>query len=698
MLKYAQMFALSLFLAAATINTAAELARATERFEPADRRFDITVQITQTPYLPRGVFYATDDTGAAELHTFPNDWHRIRPGDVFRIKGDTYLLTNRIGRIHADCNEVEFIRHENAPSPLNVSAHDFLEGKHLFEYVAIDGVMNSVFRDEIDPDYIYFIVTCGDRRVFAEIKTTADVEEVSARLVGAHVTLTGCCSRDADSRLYCDYFLALNSLDNICVRKRSRDDPFAARDISDTTALTPQDISILGRRLATGTVMATWSKNKVLIKTVQGEPLAATLAEGPLPGPGSAIDVSGYPETDLYSINLARAVWRPSDTTPSPPGEAVPASPPMLTTDAEGRPRLNVFMHAKRIVMEGEAKRIRRGRNNEFVFAMEDNAASIDVIVTDEHAAAGIEEGCRLLATGICVMEKETWRPNAIIPRITDIFLVVNESDGIRLVSRPSWWTPARLLFIIIALVAALLAIFTWNIILRTLVTRRSRQLLRAEISKADAQLRIDERTRLAAELHDSIAQTLSGVSLQIDAAERLVDGDRESLASRLHFASGALKSCRAELRNCLWDLRNQALDEPDMDEAIRQTVAPLIDSANIYVNFAVRRNLISDNTAHAILRIVRELVSNAIHHGMAKKVIVEGSLDDGHIRFSVQDDGCGFDPDSVPGVRQGHFGLAGIRERIRKLNGTLSIEAAQPHGARITVLLEGIQHGEKQK
>lgn len=692
------MFTLGLFLAAATINTAAELARATERFEPADRRFDIVVRITQTPYDNRGIFFATDKSGSIMLHSFPGGTRRLRPGDVFRFKGHTYRLANRSGLIHADCDVAEFIRHENPPPPQKVSVQDFLEGKHLFEYVSIDGIMNSVFRDEIDPDFIYFIFTCGDKRVFAEVKTTADVEAVSTRLLGAHVTVTGCCSRDADSRLYCDYFLSLNSINGILVHERHRDAPFSARDISDTASLTPQAISTLGRRRATGTVVAIWAKDKVLLKTDKAETITATLAEGILPKPGAAIEISGYPETDLYSVNLARAVWCPATAKPSPPGEAVPSSPTLLTTDAEGRPRLDVFMHAKRIVMEGEAKRIRRGRNNEFLFALEDKAASIDVIVTDEHAAAGIEEGCLLSATGVCVMEKETWRPNAIIPRITDIFLVVNESDGVHIVSRPSWWTPARLFFIIIAMAAALLAIFTWNIILRTLVARRSRQLLRAETSKADAQLRIDERTRLAAELHDSIAQTLSGVSLQIDAAERLIDGDRKSLANQLHFASGALKSCRAELRNCLWDLRNQALDEPNMNEAIRQTIAPLIGSANISINFAVRRNLISDNTAHAILRIVRELVSNAIHHGMARRIIIEGCLGAGHIRFSVQDDGCGFDPDSVPGVRQGHFGLAGIRERIRKLNGTLSIETAPTHGARITVSLEGIQHGEKQK
>ena len=227
MLKYAQMFTLGLFLAAATINTAAELARATERFEPADRRFDITVQITQTPYDGRGLFFATDKTGSIKLHMFPGDWRCLRPGDIFRFKGHTNRLANRSGLIHADCDEAEFIRHETAPSPLKVSARDFLEGKHLFEYVAIDGVMNSVFRDEIDPNYIYFIFTCGDRRVFAEVKTGADVEEVSARLVGAHVTLTGCCSREADSRLYCDYFLSLNSLDRIHVREHHHDAPLS---------------------------------------------------------------------------------------------------------------------------------------------------------------------------------------------------------------------------------------------------------------------------------------------------------------------------------------------------------------------------------------------------------------------------------------------------------------------------------------
>lgn len=680
----------SLFLAAATINTAAELARATERYEPEGRAFDIVGRVTQAPYCHNGLFYLKDSSGSIELHMFPGDWRAVRPGDVFRIKGRVRRLPRRIGIVHADCETAEFLRHESPIEAPTVSAHDFLSGRLLFEHVSLDGVMSSVFRDEIDPNYIYFIMTCGDERVFAVLVTDADVNDVSSRLLGSDVHVTGCCSRDADSRSHCDYFLSLNGLDCIEVRERRSDDPFAAQDISDTAAMTPQAVSTLGRRLATGTVLATWAGNKALIRTAKNGILTATMAENALPAPGMAVEVSGYPETDLYSINLSRAVWRRSRTTPGPEPDVLPSSPSSLTSDNEGRSRIDASMHGRRISMTGVAKRVRRGRNDEFAFSIEDGNASVDVIMSESGATADIVDGCRVSVCGICVMEKEPWRPNVIIPRITDVFIVVNDRAGVRVVSRPAWWTPIRLLCVIVALAAALLAIFAWNMTLRTLVVRRSRQLFRAELSKADAQLRIDERTRLAAELHDSIAQTLSGVSLQIDAAERLVDGDREKLARSLHLASVALKSCRAELRDCLWDLRSCVLDAPDIGGAIRQTLAPIAGDANVLVRFNVRRSLVSDNTVHAIMRIVRELVSNAIRHGKAKTIRIAGVLEGRRIEFSVQDDGCGFRPGNVPSMRQGHFGLAGIRERTRKLNGSINIETAPGRGTKATVSLEG--------
>lgn len=142
-------------------------------------------------------------------------------------------------------------------------------------------------------------------------------------------------------------------------------------------------------------------------------------------------------------------------------------------------------------------------------------------------------------------------------------------------------------------------------------------------------------------------------------------------------YAAKALKSCRQELRNCLWDLRGDALEASDMTTAIRSSLKPHEGKAAISVRFNVPRLKISDNTVHDIIRIVRELTLNAISHGNASTVRIAGTVDDGRLLFSVTDNGRGFDPAAAPGIDRGHFGLDGIRERVRRHNGTFKIESS---------------------
>ena len=159
----------------------------------------------------------------------------------------------------------------------------------------------------------------------------------------------------------------------------------------------------------------------------------------------------------------------------------------------------------------------------------------------------------------------------------------------------------------------------------------------------------------------------------------------REHLAT----ASQTLESCRSELRNCLWDLRHHALELEDMNDAIRQTLAPVLGSARLSVRFAVERDRLTDNTAHTILRVIRELTVNAIRHGAASEIKVAGSAEDGRLNVSVRDNGSGFDPSSAPGVEQGHFGIEGIRERISSFKGTLRFDSAGERGTKAVVSLE---------
>ena len=174
---------------------------------------------------------------------------------------------------------------------------------------------------------------------------------------------------------------------------------------------------------------------------------------------------------------------------------------------------------------------------------------------------------------------------------------------------------------------------------------------------------------------------------MEISAAQRLLPSSAPAAAMQhLEFASNAIASSRDELRNCLWDLRGEALDEPDMEKAVEFSLRPHAGDASFAIRFRIPRTRLSDAIAHATLRIVRELAVNAIRHGGAKSVKIAGCIDGDLLKFSVSDDGSGFDPLAAPGIDQGHFGLQGIRERIDTFGGSLSVESSPGHGARVSV------------
>ena len=97
-------------------------------------------------------------------------------------------------------------------------------------------------------------------------------------------------------------------------------------------------------------------------------------------------------------------------------------------------------------------------------------------------------------------------------------------------------------------------------------------------------------------------------------------------------------------------------------------------------------RAKISDNALHALLRIVRELVSNAVRHGHAKALSIAGTVDGDKLLFSVTDNGCGFVPEDRPGVAEGHFGLQGIEGRLGLLGGGMTIESQGGKGTKVKI------------
>ena len=419
------------------------------------------------------------------------------------------------------------------------------------------------------------------------------------------------------------------------------------------------------------------------------------LAEHAPPAYGAILDAAGNPDTDLYRLNLSRAIWRKGDAKMDPEPRPTDLTMDCLFTNLQDRCALQIEYHGQPVRIRGLVRSLPAPEHPNDRLGLECGKRIVPVDASARpEAFANVEVGCLLEVSGTCLIETDNWRPNAPFPRIDGFAIVVRTPEDVKILSRPPWWTPGRLLTVIGALLAAIAGIFTWNRSLNRLAERRGRELTDETVARVLADLKVEERTRLAIELHDALSQNLTGAALEIETSDVLIDDAPAQAHQHLGIASKTVKSCREELRNCLWDLRSNALEEKTMDSAIRRTLDPHVDGVNLTVRFNVPRETLSDNTAHAFLCIIRELVQNAVRHGRAKSVKIAGSMAEEVLKFSVCDDGSGFEPKSAPGVRQGHFGLQGIRERVRQLGGEISVKSTIGRGTKVTVSLKTIKPG----
>ena len=296
--------------------------------------------------------------------------------------------------------------------------------------------------------------------------------------------------------------------------------------------------------------------------------------------------------------------------------------------------------------------------------------------------------GSTVRVTGLCLADLDYSQTSPANLHFRTFSILPRTAADIEVLVRPPSWTPARLLAIIGVLTIVLAAILIWNRSLTVLSQRRGRSLFKEQIARASAELRTVERTRLAVELHDTIAQNLTGAAFEIQTVSRLATLAPEKMKDHLDIVARTLKSCRDDIRNCIWDLRTNSLDQADLNQAIALALNPYIGNARLQTRFNVSRTKLSEPTLHALLRIIRELAINAVRHGHATEIKIAGGIDRQKLVFSVRDNGCGFNPRQVPDASQGHFGLQGVRERVCKLDGEVSIDSSPGRGTRIAVSL----------
>jgi len=637
------------------------------------------------------------DTSPRRLHIVTkgspdgyNVWDMTEPaakcssGDIVKLRGfqgkpTDAILREQRSRTVCYATNITAVSSARFPETIPATAQEIADpGPQRF--VHIDGTVVSVVRDATNAAWNWIIVQTGTGAVRAAATEHDYPYAELLKTLDAEVRIKGMAHRFDAWRRFLGHHVILYGKGGIEVTKPA-DDPFAAPGLGSNTS---------HRRQTSGTVVGL-SSHRLYIRGESGRFISISPSDpGDMPSPGESVTVSGFVKSGPLGMQLTEAAVRRD-------GKPLAALEPAEDVDVErllaayrDNDIVDASLYGKPVRIQGHVANSAEdialfGR---IMLECRQKNISVDVAHLPQSVRNALETGSTLEVCGICIPEFDADVTNMVFPEFKGLIVIPRTTEDIRVLHTPPWWTPGRLVAVIGALLVMLAWIFSWNRILNRRSERRGRQLYDERVAHVRTEAKVEERTRLAVELHDAISQTLTGVALQVDSAARANGDECNAVGAFLKTSRSMLASCRRELKDCLWDLRSRTFEEKDMTEAIVRTIDPHKGDAAASVRFNVPRERLSESTTRTILSIVRELVVNAIRHGGATRIWIAGEYHDQRITFSVRDNGRGFDAASAPGPLDGHFGLQGVRERVKETGGSVDIASTPGSGTRIDVEL----------
>ncbi len=193
------------------------------------------------------------------------------------------------------------------------------------------------------------------------------------------------------------------------------------------------------------------------------------------------------------------------------------------------------------------------------------------------------------------------------------------------------------------------------------------------------------ERNRMARELHDTLSHTLTALTVQMEAAEILLQKDPKRSRQILRQAQEMAREGANETRRALKDLRAQPLEDLGLKQALLQLIERIRERSNLEIEAYLPAEIppLPSDISHNLYRLAEEGLQNILQHARAESARLELRWDESEVHLEIQDDGVGFSPENT---EKRQFGLTGMRERTRMLNGKSHIQSAPDKGTHIRI------------
>ncbi|HVD92278.1 MAG TPA: histidine kinase [Vicinamibacterales bacterium] len=605
-------------------------------------------------------------------------WAELRQGDLVEIEGRTerggFAPNIRPSAVHR-------LGHASLPRPKQIPLAALLTGRHDCDYIEIAGVIQRAWRSS-DPQMhtLFADVAYDDGIVRATFWDYSDAD--ARRFVDARVRLRGNVGT---------LFGSTEQLRGVSLFVGRTSDIVVLEPAPDPFALPARSIRSLYNYSAAGEVNRRIRVRGVVTGYRPGRPIEVrdftsnarfryvgsvlyvddgtggvrieTEDEYPLHA-GSSVDVAGFPAVTPGKPILRNAVVKIAGTG-TPPRPLRLAETNLLTPDNDA---MLVRMQGHLLsVLTNPAQRT-------FVVKVGETVFDADLDTAAPSALDDLRSGSLVAVTGVYAYE---------FGSVPSFRLLLRSPDDLELVSAARWWTMRHT-----GVMAVILGVGAWGVVIWSRASgRRKRQ---------EYQAVLNERTRVGRELHDTLEQGLSGIALQLEAVSATLQTSPAQAQQSLDVARQMLRYSLEETRRSVLDLRSQALERGDLAGALsdmaRQMTVGTRATAHFRVEGTPRR--LDASHEHHLLRIGLEALTNALKHSGASRIDIVIRFQADSTTLVVQDDGCGIGQKDAD-LSSRHFGLQGIRERVDKLGGALSIENAADGGTRVAVTVPAHRPGQ---
>jgi signal transduction histidine kinase len=456
--------------------------------------------------------------------------------------------------------------------------------------------------------------------------------------------------------------------------------------------------ALSGRRFRTRGVVTAWSPGRFLCLQEGFSGIHVTTVTSPALELGDKVEVAGFIDTSGDVARVVEAVVRRLGHPGLPQPVAVPPAE-IFTINAA-----SVEAGAMAVPSSYEGCLVRFRARLVDAAVMEQGGRLALVAGTTRIEATWFGPGFEPLAK---LMPESELEVNGVVqlgfadsrfgvaarsqPAVDRLGILLRSPADVRLVEAPSWWTPRRLAIALMSVAALAAAALAWVGLLRRRVAveagRAAAEVAARREAALDYEITLRERTRLAANLHDTILQTVTGIGYQLKTCQRLEGDDPRvgEMSRHLDVARKMLDHAAQQLRNTVWSLRSLPLLQGSFEESLRLLAARLGEghAAQVKVTWRTAPAEPDEAVAGHLLLVVQEAVHNALHHGQPTRVTITAAADpdSGQIDLQVADDGSGFELGRERGPSEGHFGLAGMRERIERLGGRFEVRSAPGDG-----------------